>query len=271
MIKRHLILVGMMWTCGFAMAQEPASKDRPPLAKVPDMTEWTVSYQRTSRAAKQGPAAGPPEQEAELSRDDSGGNPPAPGRSEIKRVHNTLSSGMRIQETLYRDGDRTMEVSLDGLYFWKTDENSWVVLTGEEMAGQGRAFSPNGFPELSWVGKDSLAGEKVYAGITCDVYHGNAFQISGWEAGLALPSSGSKPAQAMSEAVLRRIRASVLEVAYIDQKTRLPVALETPIVTRRYHFSPLEKTPPPPPGLETAHQYHKESMERITKRYKIPQ
>lgn len=182
-----------------------------------------------------------------------------PPAGTLLKEENSQTGDLRKQTKTYSDGSLTRYAKGSMVLYF--DPRTKDVVVEEAAPDQiGGDLRTTKFSEFAWVKPALHKGTKTYEGIACDVYQkllSTAVQEDGAEVESAPVPEGSS--------------ANEIVTAYIDQKTRLPVALVEPLVVRKYKFSPLASPVVLPPEFAEALQRVETAIEQRRQRYNIPQ
>lgn len=191
----------------------------------------------------------------------SGGNKTKvfPPTGTLLKEENAVSGDLRKQTKIYSDGS-LLRYAKGPMVLYLDPRTKDVVVEDASPEQIGGDLSPTQFSELAWVKPALHTGTKTYEGVACDVYEK-----------LSLAAVQEDGAEVESAPVPEGSPANEIVTAYIDQKTRLPVALVDPVVIRKYKFSPLASPVVLPPEFAGALQRVEAAIEQRRQRYNIPQ
>jgi len=244
--KAFFLGLGVAILCGGRLfAQTPAASPTPPqppfLKRAPDRVQWTITYVKDSKG----------------SGDDKGAeNGPEPRVRTVARDRDLV-----CEKTVNANNESLQAWRLGkGLMVTSSDGKKWVIGSGNQQGFDSVDYDTSDFSGFDWVGVQNFAGEKKVNGRPCLVFQGKVVTVEpsqiemikstidrdfNWMGQL---DANGKPVKGGQEAAPQRrvfriedYEASV--TAYIDDETRLPVALvyNTPqgTMTRLYQFQPI--------------------------------
>ncbi len=232
-----------------AFAQTTASRDqqRIPLVASPKDMTWKVVV--TTKAAK--------DKIKDIPQDaDSKAFPPT---GTLLQEENTLTGTLRKQTTVFSDGALTRYAKDSLVLYFDPRVNEVVVeRNGEDVPGG--MLRASRFSECSWIKPIFHKNTQIYEGISCDVYE------APWSGVTGEADSVDKVAVAAG-----RVASKSLITAYIDQKTRLPVALIDPTAVRTYTFSPASNPVALPKEFSDALQRVEAALHARRQRFNLEQ
>ena len=177
------------------------------LKSAPDFSQWTVSYSY-----------------------------PADSKSSVKirdgheplKVTTTQTKHIIREEAVDAKGRRAEAWYVGSTQYRKAfGDAAWYISTPQDNPDRPpdpeySPLPPNGFRDWSWVGQSSYVGPIVFEGVTCLVF---------------APSGAAKLDHSNPQRIKEQTSTQPL-VAYVNVETRLPQALRTGDVIRRYQFLP---------------------------------
>jgi len=233
----------------------PTPPAPPLLRRVPDMMEWVISYSREGQSTSQqsGKTAKEDEKKEEL----------------LERKTILKGAGFIFEATAITGAPAIQMWSLpEGLQLRSTDGKTWLV-GAPSIAGFNTVdYSTQDFSGLGWIAEQNFKGEANYKGRKCFVFGDRVVtsettEIEAVRSSMARSFNSLKTDDNGNVTVKEgdhpqfNIEDFKKEVfAYIDQETRLPIALlyKTPggIVVRTYQYQKLQSMPTVPPEVKKA-------------------
>jgi hypothetical protein len=250
-------------------SQSSLKPPAPPLIKrVPDLTGWGITYTMQGSAA---PAPG----------DSVSGKAKQPDPLQTKSV---LKGGGMILEIMAKSGSAPSQTWYlpGGVRMHSGDGKTWLVGAPSTAGFETADYASQDFAGLGWISAQNFKGEVEYSGRKCFLFQDKVVTTEASELE-TIKSHMDRSFDTVKTDENGNITVKVgvhpqfhiedfkKEVyAYIDQETRLPVAVlyKTPegIVTRTYQFQKLQSMPPVPPEVQKA----LESFRRREKSMSVP-
>ena len=261
-----LCLNGQTPSAGPAPAPTPPAP--PLLHRVPDMTEWGITYAMEAK--------GDASQTGEVEKIGKKKAAPVKARTVLK------GKGMVLEVTSDGVGSSLQTWHLPGgITLNSTDGKKWSVGTGGHPGFDTADYATQDFAGLGWISANNFIGEKSFQGRKCFAFEDKVVTVEQQE----LETAKSDISRNFTWVKLDT-KGNVLEkddakrmvfniedyknpvVAYIDEETRLPVALiyKTPngVMTRSYQFQKLSTLPAPPSEAHKALDSYKDREQRLS-------
>lgn len=215
-MNKHIIAMGWLMLLqaipAFAQTTAPPNQRKLPLVAQPKDMSWRVAI--TSKTKEQ-----------ETTQTSETGKFPPSGT--LLHEENVLTGNLRKETRVYNDGSFTRYAKDSTVLYFDPRSNEVVVEQSSEDV-PGGLFRASRFSECSWIKPPFHKGTEIYDGLTCDVY----------EAPWSGKTDNGDPVDEVAVSSGRSVPSQSVITAYIDQKTRLPVALVDPLSVRRYAFVP---------------------------------
>ncbi len=252
----------------------PATPPQPPLIRgVPDNSAWTVRIRHASELpADAGQAIG---DYSALDAEGEGALPDVSG-GEVRRISNEFGKSLRKMVFFPRSGSAST-IYLQGQYvfYQHPDLGTPEIMTQMEAVVSGMPFQPDRFQEFGWIGESNYQGIANYRGRECDMYRQTLFDaprgMYDLPGGVQLPDEAPLSDTPFPPEIAARMKQVIHRTAFIDRKTKLPVALEDSAGIHLYEFKALETPPVLPQNFANALAERQKRVERAERRYKIPQ
>jgi hypothetical protein len=227
----------------------------PPLVRrVPDLTEWGITYTLNGTAAPVTVDSG---------REGAKQLEPLQTKSIFK------GGGMILEITAKGGGASTQTWHLSGgVRMHSADGKTWIVGASSPAGFETADYTTQDFAGLSWISPQNFKGEVDYKGRKCFVFSDKvvtteASELEAIKSHLDRSFDTVKKDENGNTTVQVGVHPQFhiedfkKEVyAYIDVETRLPVAVmyKTPggIVTRTYEYQKMQSMPPVPPEVRKA-------------------
>lgn len=277
---------------------EASRKPKPPyVAALADKTAWDVKIvnlgdiarrKEAENVLKARPNADPVAVEREVAT-----SIPEPGTTSqhVRLVSNGFSRAIRRERIHTRSGQTFTNYIVGRKLLYEDpktkaprirrtpelflDEPSSYGRVGEFLAGY--SVDAGKLGEFAWVDSKNYSGNITRNGQLCHVYRLTEFDSThGYAAQPAAPSfdeTGAPvpPPPPPSERELRKMKQQVVQTAFINAETKLPVALETPYSIREYEFRPLEEPVILPTAFIELLKRQEADRVKYYKRFAIPQ
>jgi hypothetical protein len=228
----------------------------PPLIKrAPDKTQWVITYNLQATGANSGGAKGATGKPA----------PPPKRRLVIK------NQDMILEETLNENGVtiETWHIQ-SGLAVTSVGGKNWTLAPSSQPGFDTADYSSQDFAGFDWITQQNFTGEMEVKGRRCLVFQGKVVTPEPAELEAIKSDIGrdftwveldknGKPKPITPEMQARQRVFNIEDyknpvVAYIDDETRLPIALvyKTPagVTTRTYEFQAAPTLPALPPDVQ---------------------
>jgi hypothetical protein len=246
-IKSNFLGLGIAILCaGSLYAQTPAASPMPTppqppfLKRAPDRVQWTIAYLNDSKKSGDGKA------------EQSGADP---------KLRTVVKDHDVVCEKTIKGNNETIQVWHvgKGITVASSDGKKWVFGYGNQQGFEDVNYDTNDFSGFDWVGAQNFIGEKKVNGRSCLIFQDKVVTVdpsrldmiksdierdTSW---IQINKSGDIVSGAASGAPARRVfnieDYKTQVTAYIDNETRLPVALVylslQGAVTRTYQFQEL--------------------------------
>lgn len=261
----------------FGLVSIACGQTTPPSPNItlPDGASWTVSV----RIPKGSPADSPESALIEVAADES--DPKRKefleylARTTVVRIEAAYSSGVRREKLVYADGSSLLRHIFNGFVFYPDPTTEEILREDAARTSTGPVTGIGRLDEFAWASPKYYAGTAQYAGRECFVYRqfasdSNAASVPPDDRDpdleRVLPSPGLGPAEAGLSKNPREIAS-----AFIDSKTRRPLALITRFESREYAFGPNVGQFSLPKPMQDVFQAYKDGIKRREHRYRIPQ
>jgi hypothetical protein len=230
----------------------PTPPAPPLLSRVPDLTGWGITYTVEGAVA---PSTG------DSIKDKAKQPDPLETKSVLKGggiiLELTAKGGAAPAQTWYLPG---------GVRMHSADGKTWIVGSASPAGFETADYTSQDFAGLGWISAQNFKGEVDYKGRKCFLFKDKVLTTEATELE-AIRSHMDRSFDTVKTDENGNITVKVgvhpqfhIEefkrdvYAYIDQETRLPVAVlyKTPggIVTRSYQFQKLQTMPPVPPEVQ---------------------
>jgi hypothetical protein len=246
-MKTKTIFLGLgitIFCAGSLFAQMPEAAPTPPqppfLKRAPDRVQWVITYANDSKKSGDGKV----EQ-----------NGAEPKLKTVVKDHNIVC-------------EKTVNTNNEALQVWhvskgvslaSSDGKKWVIGSGSEQGFDNVNYDTNDFSGFDWVGVQNFMGGKKVNGRPCLVFQDKVVTAEPSELNrmkrdinrdfswMVVDEKGNPIDGAQADASKRRVfnieDYKTQVTAYIDDETRLPIALvyTSPqgVVTRTYQFQEL--------------------------------
>ncbi len=192
--------------------------------------------------------------------------PPATSRPSIREIkeENSMGPDLRKQTTFYSEGEPLTRYALGDMVLYASAQTHEIEIEPSNYELPGGSLSPKHFEEFTWINARNYQGVEKVNDRPCDVYR-QPWSFGTLDADPISEEESAPPQPASTPST------SLQVVAYIDQKTRLPARLETPLETRTYLFSPDSDPVILPTDFQKEWTDRLARIEKRKNRFKIPQ
>lgn len=268
--KAFFLGLGVAILCGGSLfAQTPAASPTPPqppfLKRAPDHVKWTISYVKNSKGPADGKVL------------ENGSEP---------RVRTVAKDRDLICEKTINASNESLETwRLDkGLTLTSSDGKKWVIGSGNQQGFDNVNYDISDFSGFDWVGAQNFVGEKKVNGRPCLVFQDKVVTVEPSQLEMIkstidrdfnwmgqIDENGRSVKGGQTNAPQRRVfnieDYKTQVTAYIDDETRLPIALvyltPTGVLTRTYQFQSLPSPLVIPEGLRKTLEAFKVQQKRL--------
>jgi len=259
-MKISLFIVSMVvMSAGSTFCQGPTVNIVPGIVQphgftnqIPDRSMWRISVERMSeKNSASGKDLETPYQESEK-----------PSRKRVEEIEVAYASGLRREIVRYSDKTEAIGYIGKGLVVY-LDPATGAPLFGDSEARVGEyTFGSDRWEEFSWVSPKFFIGTNTYRGRQCDVYRQFAPpQLRDGEY--------DEDRQNLAHSELNGNDGEIVNTAFIDVETKLPLALQNATEARIYQKLPSFKPFSMPPKVVEAIQQQAEAIKRRQQRFNI--
>lgn len=192
----------------------------------------------------------------------------------LEKAEFSVSRVLEHQTNHYRSGKKEEKWFYQGFVLRPNEvTGNPILLPGNTEVGYSRS-GLRVMPELQWIKKDNFIGKTVFRDRVCHVYD----RMGGGVSAKAPPAADVEPVEEniddLSDAVGKEAFASagtIIERAYIDVETKLPVAVQTDTELRVYTFSQLENPLRLPESYRKVWNDYVNQPKYVKDKYVVPQ
>jgi len=227
----------------FAEENKPtAAPPAPPFVRnAPSQVTWTIEFK------KRGETAGRKGDEAA----------PKTGRATLQKIEVTKYGRDRREVEEWSDGSKVEKWFFRGYHIFEQHGSKDIYVVNSSADGFQRLtfpdYSTGDFPELEWLSAESYVGEESFEGRPGFLFEQSAPVLSEPVIAQIRAATGTAPVKNDHGDSRRKTR------VWIDEKTRLPMAVDNGVKTKVYSFRTSAQTVAEPPAafVKALQEYEK--------------